>query len=82
MSVGANTIAPPNHGDLNALPSSPVPNPRACYPWGSMSAHNGDKARFHRLRRRTIARRLRIRALFKAAPAADAGKSSAGKPGK
>jgi hypothetical protein len=47
-----------------------------------MSAHNGDKARFHRLRRRTIARRLRIRALFKAAPAADAGKSSAGKSGK
>ncbi len=37
-----------------------------------MSAHNGDKSRHHRLRKRNIAKRLKAKALFKqAAPAAD-----------
>src|SRR5215475_14710129 len=42
-----------------------------CYPWITMSALNGDKARFHRTRKNKLARREHIRALRKklAAPA-------------
>jgi len=34
-----------------------------CYPWGTMSAINGDKARFHRIRKGKLARRERSQAL-------------------
>jgi hypothetical protein len=42
-----------------------------CYAWITMSALNGDKARFHRTRKSKLARRERIQALRKklAAPA-------------
>jgi hypothetical protein len=42
-----------------------------CYAWITMSALNGDKARFHRKRKNKIARRERIQELRKklAAPA-------------
>jgi hypothetical protein len=34
-----------------------------CYPWGTMSALNGDKARFNRERRAKLARRERSQAI-------------------
>jgi hypothetical protein len=42
-----------------------------CYAWITMSALNGDKARFYRIRKNKLARRERIQALRKklAAPA-------------
>jgi hypothetical protein len=36
-----------------------------CYPWGTMSALNGDKARFHRERKNKLARRERSQVLRK-----------------
>ena len=38
---------------------------RFCYPWGTMSALNGDKARFNRERKRKLARREYSQALRK-----------------
>lgn len=38
---------------------------RFCYPWVTMSAINGDKARFHRERKGKLARRERSQALRK-----------------
>jgi hypothetical protein len=38
---------------------------RFCYPWGTMSAINGDKARFNRERKGKLARRERNQALRK-----------------
>jgi hypothetical protein len=38
---------------------------RFCYPWITMSAINGDKARFHRQRKGKLARRERSQALRK-----------------
>ena len=38
---------------------------RVCYPWGTMSALNGDKARFNRERKRKLARREYSQALRK-----------------
>lgn len=36
---------------------------KSCYPWGTMSALNGDKARFNRERRAKLARRERCQAI-------------------
>jgi len=38
---------------------------RVCYPWVTMSAINGDKARFHRERKAKLARRERSQAMRK-----------------
>ena len=40
-----------------------------CYAWGTMSAINGDKARFHRERKSKLARREFSRTLRKKLPA-------------
>ena len=41
----------------------PIGRHKFCYPWGTMSALNGDKARFHRERKAKLARRERSQAI-------------------
>ena len=69
----------PLHGELkkiDATDARPLPSPvhrraadagsnRVCYAWVTMSAINGDKARFHRQRKHKLAKRERNRALRK-----------------